>query len=327
MIIAVDAMGGDNAPEVVVHGAVQACEELDCNIILVGDFAAISPYLESVTVREEVTVYNCSEVIDMGESPMQAYKRKKDSSIRVAFELLKSGQVDAVVSAGNSGATMVAGVLASGKLEGVERPALAGILPGENGDVIVIDVGGNVDCRPVHLYQFGLMAEAFAVSCLGIREPRIGILNIGEEPGKGNDLVKSAYDLFANSPLNFYGNIEGHDILSGKVQIVVCDGFIGNIVLKYSEGLAESIAARFINRLEGKTTDISEKGFLKEFRESLDYAQYGGAPVLGINGVCIVCHGHSSEKAIKNAIKMAYSYVENNTGEKLLNSLRNCNLM
>ena len=327
MIIAVDAMGGDNAPEVVVHGALQACEELNCNIILVGDSDAISPHLEKSIKPEGVTVYSCSEVVDMGESPMKAYKNKKDSSIRVAFDLLKSGKAHAVVSAGNSGATMVAGILASGKLEGVERPALASILPGEKGDVIIIDVGGNVDCRPVHLYQFGVMAEAFAASCLGIREPKLGLLNIGEEPGKGNDLVKSAYDLFSNSPLNFYGNIEGRDILSGRVQIVVCDGFIGNIVLKYSEGLAESIAARFVRGVEKKVTDISGRGFLEEFKESLDYAQYGGAPVLGINGVCIVCHGHSSEKAIKNAIKMAYSYVDNNTGEKLLNSLRNCNLM
>ncbi|MBN2420197.1 MAG: phosphate acyltransferase PlsX [Deltaproteobacteria bacterium] len=326
MIIAVDAMGGDNAPEVVVHGAVQACEELNCKVILVGDSTAITPHLENGIEREDVTVYNCREVVDMGESPMKAYKKKRDSSIRVAFDLLKSGKADAVVSAGNSGATMVAGILASGKLDGVERPALASILPGESGDVIIIDVGGNVDCRPFHLYQFGVMAEAFAVSCLGIREPKIGILNIGEEPGKGNDLVKSAYDLFKNSPLNFYGNIEGHDILSGKVQIVVCDGFIGNIVLKYSEGLAESIVARFGNGFAEKYKDTCKKGFLKEFKESLDYAQYGGAPILGINGVCIVCHGHSSSLAIKNAIKMAYSYVENNTGKKLLNSLGNCSL-
>ncbi len=327
MIIAVDAMGGDNAPEVVVHGALQACEELKCNIILVGDSTAITPYLENGIIQEGVTVYNCSEVVDMGEPPMKAYKNKKDSSIRVAFGLLKSGKADAVVSAGNSGATIVAGILASGKIKGVERPALASILPGERGDVIVIDVGGNVDCRPVHLFQFGVMAEAFAVSCLGFNDPKIGLLNIGEEPGKGNEQVKSAYDLFKNSPLNFYGNIEGRDILSGKVQIVVCDGFIGNIILKYSEGLAESIAARFISGLEKKAGDISENSFLNEFMESLDYAQYGGAPVLGINGVCIVCHGHSSEKAIKNAIGMACSYVENNTGEKLLKSLRNYNLM
>ena len=322
MIIAVDAMGGDNAPEVVVHGAIQASNELDCKIILVGDSTAVSRYLKNSTKREMVTVHHCCEVVEMGESPMKAYRDKKDSSIRVAFDLLKTGKADAVVSAGNSGATMVAGIMASGKIEGVERPGLATVLPGDEGDVVVIDVGGNVDCRPVHLYQFGIMAEAFAASCLGIKDPKIGLLNIGEEPGKGNDLVKAAYELFKNSPLNFYGNIEGRDILSGNVQVVVCDGFVGNVVLKLSEGLAESITARFINGLAGIVDDVSEKGFLKEFKETLDYAQYGGAPVLGINAVCFVCHGHSSGKAIKNAIRMAYNYVENNTGEKLLNSLK-----
>jgi glycerol-3-phosphate acyltransferase PlsX len=155
------------------------------------------------------------------------------------------------------------------------------------------------------------MAEAFAVSCMGMKRPRIGLLNIGEEPGKGNDLVKAAYDLFIKSQLNFSGNIEGRDILSGKVQIIVCDGFVGNVVLKISEGIAESI----------------NEGFIREFKENLDYARYGGAPVLGINGVCIVCHGHSSEKAIKNAIRMAFSYVQNNTGEKLLNSLKGLSSM
>ena len=321
MIIAVDAMGGDNAPEVVVHGAIQACDELDCKIILVGDSTAISRHFNS-TEREMVTIHHCCEVVEMAESPIKAYRDKKDSSIRVAFDLLKTGKADAVVSAGNSGATMVAGIIASGKIEGVERPGLATVLPGDEGDVVVIDVGGNVDCRPVHLYQFGIMAEAFAASCLGIKDPRIGLLNIGEEPGKGNDLVKAAYELFNNSPLNFYGNIEGRDILSGNVQVVVCDGFVGNVVLKLSEGLAESITARFFNGLAEIADDVLEKGFLKEFKATLDYAQYGGAPVLGINAVCFVCHGHSSEKAIKNAIRMAYNYVENNTGEKLLNSLR-----
>ncbi len=327
MIIAVDAMGGDNAPEVVVHGAVQASEELNCNIILVGDSATISQHLEKGIKKEMVKVHQCCQVVGMDEPPIKAYKEKKDSSIRVAFDLLKTGEADAVVSAGNSGATMVAGILASGKLEGVDRPALACILPGDMGDVIVIDVGGNVDCRPVHLYQFGIMAEAFAVSCLGIRKPKIGLLNIGEEPAKGNDLVKAAYNLFKSSPVNFYGNIEGRDILSGKVQIVVCDGFVGNVVLKLSEGLAESIAARFISGLTNAAADNLTKDFIKGFNESLDYAQYGGAPILGINGVCIVCHGQSSGRAIKNAIKMAYSYVENNTGEKLLNSLKYCSHM
>lgn len=321
MIIAVDAMGGDYAPEVVVHGALQALKEIDCSIVLVGDEASVNPYLKDEIYTERLTVYHCNETVDMSESPVKAYREKKDSSIRVAFKLLKDGKADAVVSAGNSGATMIAGIMASGKLQGVERPALAGIIPGEKGEVIVVDVGGNVDCRPHHLYQFGIMAEAFAVSCLGMKRPKVGLLNIGEEPGKGNDLVKAAYDLFVKGPLDFYGNIEGRDILNGKVQIIICDGFVGNVVLKISEGVAESITSRLIRGLTDKPCGLNDEGFFSKFKEDLDYANYGGAPVLGINGVCIVCHGHSSEKAIKNAIRMAFSYVRNNTGEKLLNSL------
>jgi glycerol-3-phosphate acyltransferase PlsX len=321
MIIAVDAMGGDHAPEVVVHGALQALKEIDCHIVLVGDKAAVSPYLENETCMERLTVYHCNETVDMSESPVKGYREKKDSSIRVAFELLKNGEADAVVSAGNSGATMIAVIMASGKVAGGERPALAGIIPGEKGDVIIVDVGGNVDCRPHHLYQFGIMAEAFCVSCLGMKRPKVGLLNIGEEPGKGNDLVKAAYDLFRNSPLDFYGNIEGRDILSGKVQVIVCDGFVGNVVLKISEGVAESIISRLTRGLDKISDGFNAEGLLRDFKENLDYAKYGGAPVLGINGVCIVCHGHSSEKAIKNAIRMAYKYVQNNTGEKLIKSL------
>ncbi|MFC1838830.1 phosphate acyltransferase PlsX [Thermodesulfobacteriota bacterium] len=322
MNIAVDAMGGDNAPEVVVHGAARACEDLNCNIILVGDSKAISSCLKDGYSETGMGIQHCSEVIGMDESPMKAFRNKKDSSIRVAFDLMKTGKADAVVSAGNSGATMAAGMLLSGKLDTVERPALACMLPGVNGDVILIDVGGNVDCRPIHLLQFGMMAEAFAVSCLKMNNPKIGILNIGEEPGKGNEQVKAAYDLFSGSSLNFAGNVEGRDILTGDVQIIVCDGFTGNIVLKFSEGMAESFSSRLFNGLKEKHLDIQDQEFLNEFKESLDYAEYGGAPILGINGVGVVCHGHSSSRAIKNAIKTAYNYVENDTGEKLLRRLR-----
>jgi glycerol-3-phosphate acyltransferase PlsX len=322
MNIAVDAMGGDSAPEVVVHGAVRACEDLNCNIILVGDSKAISPCLGNGYSITGMEICHCREVIGMDESPMKAFRNKKDSSIRVAFDLMKAGKADAVVSAGNSGATMAAGMLLSGKLDKVERPALACILPGVNGDVILIDVGGNVDCRPVHLLQFGMMAEAFAVSCLKMDNPKVGILNIGEEPGKGNEQVKAAYELFSGSSLNFTGNVEGRDILKGDVQIIVCDGFTGNIVLKFSEGMAESLSSRLFNGLKEKHLETKDQNFLKEFKESLDYAEYGGAPILGIKGVGVVCHGHSSSRAIKNAIKMAYNYVKNNTGEKLLKRLQ-----
>lgn len=322
MNIAVDAMGGDNAPEVVIHGAVRACEELGCNIILVGDSDIISSHMDDDYIRTGLSIHHCSESIGMDESPMKAFRNKKDSSIRVAFELMKDGKADAVVSAGNSGATMAAGILSSGKLKNVERPALACVLPGDRGDFILVDAGANVDCRPVHLLQFGIMAEAFAVSCLGMSEPGIGLLNIGSEPGKGNEQAKAAYELFRNSPLNFAGNIEGRDILTGKVQIIVCDGFTGNIILKFSEGMAESISSRLWKGLNGNSLDRSGQEFITGLRESLDYAEYGGAPILGINGVGIVCHGHSSSRAVKNAIKMACNFVESKTGEKLYSKLQ-----
>ena len=321
MNIAVDAMGGDNAPRVAIHGAIQACDELNINIILVGDRKLISPVLIGETKSRHLKIHHCKESIGMEESPIKAVRSKKGSSIRVAFELLKSGKVDAVISAGNSGATMAAGVLVLGKIRGVERPALACVIPGEKGEVMIIDVGGNVDCRPVHLLQFGMMAEAFATSCLNMKKPLSGLLSIGREPGKGNEQVRAAHDLLSKSSLNFIGNVEGNDILSGDVQIVICDGFTGNIVLKLSEGMAEFINSRLknvmMNTVSGKAVSLLGRGFLKKFEEGLDYAEYGGAPVLGIKGVGIVCHGHSSARAIKNAIKMAVNYVNNRTGDKL----------
>jgi glycerol-3-phosphate acyltransferase PlsX len=321
MIIAVDAMGGDHAPEVAVHGAIQACKELDINITLVGDSRLLSPFIKDCIVSEYLSIHHCEESIGMGESPIKAVRGKKDSSIRVAFDLLKNGKVDAVVSAGNSGAILAAGVLILGRIEGVDRPALASVIPGRNGRVVIINVGGNVDCRPEHLLQFGIMAEAFATSCLDMKQPRSGLLNIGTEPGKGNEQVRSAYELLNKSPLNFIGNVEGNDILSGDVQIVICDGFTGNIVLKFSEGMAEYINSRLragmADSIRGKAFSILGKNCFKNFEKGLDYAEYGGAPVLGIKGVGIVCHGHSSAMAIKNAIKMAMNYVSNKTGDKL----------
>jgi phosphate acyltransferase len=319
--IAVDAIGGDNAPKVVVQGAIKASEELGIDIVLVGDSEAISVELGGKGKRGRISIHHCGEAVLMNESPMKAVRNKRDSSIRVAFELLKNGKADAVVSAGNSGAAMAAAILTMGKVGGVERPALACVLQGNEGKVILIDVGGNVDCRPVHLLQFGIMANAFAVSCLGLQRPKIGILNIGEEAGKGNEQVRLAYELFKKSPLNFVGNVEGREIFSGRVQIVVCDGFTGNVALKLSEGLGESISSKLKNSLRssitGKALALLGHNFFKRFQKTLDYAEYGGAPILGVNGVGIVCHGNSSAIAIKNAIKMAVEYVENRVQEKL----------
>ena len=325
MIIAVDAMGGDNAPNVVVQGSLQASDEMDIDIILLGDEKAISGELEGCGNRKRIKIHHCSETVQMGEPPMKAVLKKTDSSIRVAFELLKKGRVNAVVSAGHSGATMASGILTLGKMDGVERPAIASILPGDKGRVILIDVGGNVDCRPVHILKFGIMADAFATSYLGFKNPKIGLLNIGQEAGKGNEQVRLANDLLKESSLNYIGNVEGYDILSGNVQIVLCDGFVGNIVLKLSEGIAEAVVSRLktdMNKsLRGKLLATFGKRFLRQFEGTVDYAEYGGAPILGIKGVAVVCHGSSSSKAIKNAIKMAVHFVENRVQDKLIRQI------
>ncbi|MFC1821367.1 phosphate acyltransferase PlsX [Thermodesulfobacteriota bacterium] len=313
MRIAVDAMGGDRAPEVIVQGVLEAVAEWGIEVTLVGRREAILNALEGG--HKNIEVHHCEGVVQMDESPLKAVRKKKDASIRIAFDLVKKGEVDAVVSAGNSGATLAAGVLILGKLESVQRPAIASIFPGEQGEVILIDVGANVDCRPEHLFQFGIMAHAFATSCLGIGDPKIGLLSIGEEGGKGNEQVRLAHTLFKNSPLNFIGNVEGRDILSGKAQIIVCDGFVGNVALKLSEGMAEAIvrtvgselAKSFLGRVGLFLGRRAFGGFKKKF----DYAEYGGAPILGMKGIGVVCHGGSSARAIKNAVKMAATFVKN----------------
>ena len=321
MIIAVDAMGGDNAPEVVVQGAFQAAKEWGIDITFVGDRDAIEATLPQGQDRAHIQVHHCDDMVRMDEAPMKAVRSKREASVRVAFDLLKSGMVDAVVSAGNSGATLAAAILTLGRIEGIERPALPGIFPVEKGKVILIDVGANVDCRPVHLFQFGVMATAFASSCLGMTNPRIGLLSIGEEGGKGNEQVRSAHDLFRDSPLNFVGNVEGRDIFSGQVQIVVCDGFVGNVVLKLSEGLAEGMVRmlkeEMTGSLVGKASLLFNRHIFKGFMQRVDYAEYGGAPILGVKGVGIVCHGGSSVKAIKNAVRMAHDFAKENIQAKL----------
>ncbi|MFH1489487.1 MAG: phosphate acyltransferase PlsX [Pseudomonadota bacterium] len=321
MKIAVDAMGGDYAPEVVVQGAIQASREFGTEIILVGDCDAIKPHLETTHDTETLTVHHCREAVLMNEHPLKAVRRKKDASIRVAFELVKNGKADAAVSAGNSGAMMAAGLLLLGRIDGVDRPAFTSILPGDKGEVILLDVGANVDCRPENLFQFGIMAHAFASSCMGMKEPRIGLLNIGEEAGKGNEQVRAAHDLFKKSRLNFVGNIESRDIFAGDVQIVVCDGFVGNVVLKLCEGLAEFIP-RVLKR-EMMRSGAGKAGLwlgrkgLQRLREKMDYAEYGGAPILGINGLGVVSHGRSSARAIKNAIKMSDNFARNHIQDHL----------
>ncbi len=321
MNIAVDAMGGDCAPDVVVQGAVQASLETGEAVTLVGDDRAIREALKGRANEGTIKVCPCHEHVHMDESPLKAIRSKPGSSIMVAFDLVRQGKADAVVSAGNSGATFMAGVLRLGKVEGVERPALAGIFPAKRGKVILIDVGANVDCRPLHLLQFGFMAQAFATACLGVQNPSVGLLSIGEEEEKGNDQVRAAHRLFRASPLSFKGNVEGRDIFSGDVQIIVCDGFVGNVALKVAEGFSEAMSEMLLKEmmstLRGRLGFIFGKPGYRRFFEMLDYETYGGAPILGINGIVIVCHGSSSPLAVKNAVKQAAEYVKNGFEKKL----------
>ncbi len=326
MKIAVDAMGGDYAPRAAVEGAIKAASELlGVHMTLVGNQPVLENELARHAFPERISICHCEETIFMDEPPLKAIRQKKDASIRRAFELIKNGEADAVVSAGNSGATFAAGVLELGRLGGVERPAIAGVFPGEKGFVVLIDVGANVDCRPNHLFQFGVMAHAFACSCLGMKSPAIGLLSIGEESDKGNELVRLTRILYKESRLNFRGNVEGRDIFSGEVPIIVCDGFVGNVALKLSEGMAEavtrSLTAHLRNSLLGRITLMFGRKPIECFNKELNYEEYGGAPLLGINGIGIVCHGKSSVGAIKNAIKLAVQYVNNGLLEKMKEQL------
>ena len=321
MNVAVDAMGGDHAPGLVVQGALDAVAELGINIILVGHRKRVAEALGGRPAGSRISFHHCEEVVGMEESPLKALRKKKDASIRVAFDLVKSGRADAVISAGNSGATLAAAVMTLGRMKGVDRPAIAGILPTEKGPVVLIDVGANVDCRPSHLFQFGVMADAFASSCLGINHPTVGLLSIGEEEGKGNEQVRLAHELFVKSDLNYVGNVEGRDILSGRIRIIVCDGFVGNVVLKLTEGTVAAMGQVIERELKGsffgRTALMLGRNAIYKFIRRLDYEEHGGAPLLGINGVGMICHGGSSAKAIKNAINIAVQYVNNRVLEKM----------
>ncbi len=330
MKIAVDAMGGDKAPEVVVQGALEAASKFGIQVILVGHEESLNPLMDTHKADGRVSIHHCEEVVGMEESPMKALRKKKDTSIGAAFHLLKKGIADAVISAGNSGATLAAGVLSLGRIAGLERPAIASIVPGEKGPVILIDAGANVDCRPAQLFQFGVMAHAFGCSCLGMKEPKIALLNIGEEGSKGNELVRYSYDLFEKSRLNFVGNIEGRDLLKGDVKIVVCDGFVGNVALKLTEGAVESMARlmkrELMRTLLGRIAFVLGRNAFFRFAKELSYEEYGGAPLLGVKGIGIICHGGSSAKAICNAVNMAAQYAQNRTVEKMTLELKSYNL-
>jgi len=303
-------MGGDHGPAVVVEGALAAVREFGASVVLVGDTAAIQRELARLgAAASSVEVRHASQVVGMGESPSQALRRKRDSSLRVAAELVRDGDASAFISAGNTGAAMAVAMFVVGVLRGVDRPAIAAVLPNLKRFTVLLDVGANIDPKSWHLFQFAVMGHVYARDILGIERPRVGLLSVGEEEGKGNELTKEAYEQLKDSSLNFIGNVEGRDIYNGRCDVVVADGFTGNVALKISESLAEMVGAMIREELmrdvRSKIAAALAKPAFDRFRKRVDYAEMGGAPLLGIDGAAIICHGASPVKAIKNAVRVA----------------------
>ena len=325
MKIAVDAMGGDKAPEEIVKGAVQAVKKYSCEIILVGDENKIREFLKDDPDIKNfpLTIKHAGEIIEMGEHPAEAVKNKKDSSIVVATRMVKDGEADAVLSAGSTGAAVTAAQLILKRIHGIGRPAIATPIPSPKGVTLMLDSGANVDSKPEHLVQSGIMGALYAEHVFGIKNPKVGLLNIGEEETKGNELVKEAYKLFQDvKTINFCGNAEGRDIPAGHFDVVVCDGFVGNVVLKSCEGLALTILKLIKDAIEdggisAKVGALLLTPTLKALAKKLDVSEYGGAPLLGVDGCCIISHGSSEAKSICNAIGVAADYVKGNVLEHI----------
>jgi len=310
-VVAVDAMGGDNSPRHEVDGAVKAARRWQIPVVLVGQSEIVAEELaKHDTQGLDIRIEHASEVVGMQDSASDAVRKKKDSSIRVSFNLLKEGRANAVVSTGNSGATMAAGMFVLKRIPGIDRPAIATLVPNLEDQTLVLDVGGNVDCKPPHLVQFALMGSVYVAQMLGKATPRIGLLSNGSEESKGNELTREANQILKRTSLNYVGYTEGRDIYNANVDVVVCDGFVGNVVLKVSEGLAEAIGAilreEFSSRFLSKLGYLLARPALKAFKKKVDYAEYGGAPLLGVQGTAMICHGSSNPQAIMNAIKMAH---------------------
>lgn len=310
--IAVDAMGGDHAPGVVVEGAVKACRDLGVDVVLVGDEARIRAELGRLGAADQrgITVRHASEVVEMSEHPGQALRKKKDSSLRVIFELVKAGEADACMSAGNSGAMLAAGLFVLGRLDEVERPAIATFLPTVQGRMVLIDAGANTEVKPLHVAQFAVMGEAYLRHISGIARPRVGILSNGEEPSKGTALTRAAVEALARTDgIDFRGYAEGRDLFTGEFDVVATDGFTGNVVLKTTEGVATAIGTLLkrgiLSSLRTKLGGLLIKPALAELKRAMDSSEYGGAPLIGCNGTAIVAHGRSNALAIRNAIRAA----------------------
>ena len=315
--VALDAMGGDRGPEVNVEGAVLAAREFGTEVILVGVEEELQHRLrQHDTHGLPLTIRHAPEVVEMGESPLIAVRRKRRSSIRFGLDLVKCGEADAFVSAGNTGAVMATALVVLGPLPGVERPAIAVVLPTLTGLAVLLDAGANVDCKARHLVQFAIMGNIYARDFLGLPRPRVGLLSIGQEESKGNELTREAFkELEDEASLNFIGNVEGYDVFNGTSDVIVCDGFTGNVALKISESVLETMFTLLREELgrdlRGKAGSLLLLPAFKRFRRRVDPSEYGGQPLLGVNGVCVISHGRSTAKAIKNAVRAAGECVTN----------------
>lgn len=329
MRIAVDAMGGDYAPEVVVQGSAAAVHAYDVDIVLVGRSKEIEKVASRIKnyPRERIKIIHTETVVAMDDAPTVSVRSKRDSSMSVGINLLKSKEADAFVSAGNTGAMVCAATLNLGMLSGIERPAIGVAFPTPKGVSMVMDVGANIDPKPVHLLQYAIMAEAYYKAVLGNDEkPTIGLLNVGEEVTKGTDFIKETFQLLSKAPIRFIGNTEGKEIFSGNCNIIICDGYVGNVALKVTESVAEMLndvlRREILRGFFGKLGTLLLLRNLRRFKKELDYSEYGGAPLLGVNGTVLKGHGRSSSKAIKNAIRAAKAEVDRNVNDKIIEGVR-----
>lgn len=322
--IAVDAMGSDRAPRPEIEGAILAARQHSVHVLLVGREEVLRQELADhpQAARLPIEIVHASEAITMEDKAAQALRAKRDSSMRVGLRLVREGQAAGFVTAGNTGAAMATAKIVLGTLPGVDRPALAAVFPTAAGTAaILVDVGANVDCKPQNLEQFAVMGEIYFRSIFGTDRPRVGLLSIGEEETKGNDLTRQAYQLLKQLPVNFVGNVEGRDLYNGQVDVIVCDGFVGNVALKISEGVVELVREALKESLRATITRqvgflLSRKAFV-EFKKRVDYTEYGGAPLLGLKGVCIVSHGSSNANAIKNAVRVASEFAQHQINAKI----------
>ena len=327
-VIALDAMGSDRAPKPEVEGAIQAARQYGIAVLLVGREEVIQPELDrhSSAAGLPIEIVHASEVITMDDKAVQAVRAKRDSSMRVGLRLVREGEASGFVSAGNTGAAMATAKMVLGALPGVDRPALAAVFPTALGTAAtLLDVGANVDCKPQNLAQFAVMGEVYFRSMFGTPRPRVGLLSIGEEDVKGNELTREAFQLLKQLPLRFIGNVEGRDLYNGQVDVIVADGFVGNVALKVSEGVANLVRATLKETLRATITRqvgaLLSRSAFADFKKRLDHTEYGGAPLLGVKGVCFITHGSSNANAIKNAIRVAAEFAEHRINEAIAKEL------